>query len=193
LRIFFSGECKILKLHSNEAAQIIVVEIQFWLDDDSSITVWIDRNNRRNFICRFLRSETFHRFQFEAIQTMSFSMMKQPEWETFNSPKYLNQNGWRQLVFWASTRLRNGQTLRINRLKPKETPFRTMWFLDLFRPGIPSRKSQRFQRMVDRLEFDESLWLFQFFLAKDNMLWYGMLPMSNFTPIAWNAEMRLAG
>jgi hypothetical protein len=29
LRIFFSGECKILKLHSNEAAQIIVVEIQF--------------------------------------------------------------------------------------------------------------------------------------------------------------------
>jgi hypothetical protein len=38
LRIFASGERKTPRLHSNEVAAIVVVEIQLRIDDDSSIT-----------------------------------------------------------------------------------------------------------------------------------------------------------
>jgi hypothetical protein len=69
----------------------------------------MDRSSQRNFICRSLLSKMFHRFKFGAIQTVQFSLMRQSKRETFNSPKYPNQNRWGKLMFWACVRRRNRQ------------------------------------------------------------------------------------
>jgi hypothetical protein len=76
LQIVASRESNTRKLNPNEAAQIVVVEIQLRFDDDSLIAVWIDRRNEHNFICQSLLSKIFNRSKFGMIQTMQFSMMK---------------------------------------------------------------------------------------------------------------------